>query len=57
VPLDTARAAGQLWDVLHWLQQQPPAGLARAGVAEIWDWALANWRPARIAGQREVRLP
>jgi glutamyl-Q tRNA(Asp) synthetase len=57
VPLDPARAAGQLWDVLCWLQQQPPDELARASVAEIWGWAIANWRPAKIAGQREVRLP
>jgi glutamyl-Q tRNA(Asp) synthetase len=57
VPLDPRRAAGQLCDVLNWLRQQPPAGLERAGIPEIWDWALANWRPARIAGRREVRLP
>jgi glutamyl-Q tRNA(Asp) synthetase len=56
-PLDPARAAGQLWNVLNWLRQDPPAPLAYAGVAEIWDWAIANWRPAKIAGQREVRLP
>ena len=56
VPLDPARAPSQLWDVLNWLQQQPPAALARANVAEIWSWALANWRPDRIAGCREVRL-
>jgi len=57
VPLDPRRAAGQLCDVLTWLQQQPPAELALAGIPEIWEWALANWRPARIAGRREVRLP
>jgi glutamyl-Q tRNA(Asp) synthetase len=57
VPLDPAKAAGQLWNVLNWLQQGPPAPLAYAGVAEIWGWAMANWRPAKIAGQREVRLP
>jgi glutamyl-Q tRNA(Asp) synthetase len=57
VPLDPAQAARQLWSVLDWLRQDPPAPLAHAGVAEIWDWAIANWRPARIAGQSEVRLP
>jgi hypothetical protein len=57
VPLDPAQAVRQLWSVLDWLRQDPPAPLAHAGVAEIWDWAIANWRPARIAGQSEVRLP
>ena len=57
VPLDPERAATQLWEVLNWLQQQPPAGLERAGTRELWNWALANWRPARIAGRRDLRLP
>jgi hypothetical protein len=43
--------------VLNWLRQEPPAPLAYAGVAEIWGWAMANWRPLKIAAQREVRLP
>jgi glutamyl-Q tRNA(Asp) synthetase len=57
VPLDPARASGQLWNVLNWLRQEPPAHLAGASVAEVWDWAIPNWRPAQIAGQRELRLP
>lgn len=57
VPLDPAMAAAQLWHVLNWLRQDPPAPLASSRVAEIWQWAIANWRPAQIAGQREVRLP
>lgn len=57
VPLAADMASRQLWHVLGWLEQAPPAALARAPVAEIWGWALANWRPARLAGQRERRLP
>jgi len=57
VPLAPTRAASQLWDVLSWLRQEPPDALERAGTAELWRWALGNWRPARIAGLREVRLP
>jgi len=57
VPLDPAQASRQLWQVLVWLRQQPPAALECAGTAELWNWALENWRPARIAGLREVRLP
>ncbi len=57
VPLDAGQAASQLWDVLNWLRQEPPDALKRTGTAELWRWALENWRPARIAGLREVRLP
>ncbi|HEY7740524.1 MAG TPA: tRNA glutamyl-Q(34) synthetase GluQRS [Steroidobacteraceae bacterium] len=57
VPLDAGLASRQLWDVLGWLEQEPPAALAGAPVAEIWGWALANWRPARLVGRRERRLP
>ena len=56
-PLAPDRAASQLWEVLSWLRQEPPEALKRAGTAELWRWALENWRPARIAGLREVRLP
>jgi glutamyl-Q tRNA(Asp) synthetase len=56
VPLEPRRAGGQLWQVLNWLGQSPPAALARAPVAEIWAWALPNWRPERLVGRRERRL-
>lgn len=57
VPLNPELASRQLRDVLVWLEQDPPAALAGAPVAEVWDWAFANWRPARLAGSRERRLP
>jgi glutamyl-Q tRNA(Asp) synthetase len=56
VPLAPQHAAAQLWQVLNWLEQAPPAALARAAVAEVWAWALAHWRPARLAGCRERRV-
>jgi glutamyl-Q tRNA(Asp) synthetase len=40
----------QLVAVLDFLRQAPPAGLERAPLREIWQWALANWRPYRFAG-------
>jgi glutamyl-Q tRNA(Asp) synthetase len=46
----------QLWQVLDWLEQAPPPELAAAPVRTIWDWAIPNWRPARLAGRRERRL-
>ncbi len=57
VPLDAGRAGPALWKVLGWLRQEPPAELAGAAVREIWAWALPNWRPERLAGCRELRLP
>ena len=56
VPLAPQDAAAQLWQVLNWLGQTPPATLAQASVAEVWAWALAHWRPERLAGCRERRL-
>ncbi len=56
VPLEPQLASRQLWNVLEWLGQAPPASLARASVAEIWAWALPNWRPERLVGVRERRL-
>ncbi len=40
----------QLVAVLDFLRQAPPAGLERAPLREIWQWALDNWRPCRLAG-------
>ena len=57
LPLDSHAAPQQLWKVLSWLEQQPPPELERATVREIWAWAIPNWKPARIAGLRERRLP
>lgn len=56
VPLAADAAPRQLWEVLDWLEQEPPAALMGAPVGDIWRWALANWRPARLAGLRERRL-
>ena len=57
VPLNADRAASALWEALCLLRQESPAQLAGAAVREIWAWALPNWRPERLAGCRELRLP
>ena len=36
------------------LQQGPPAKLASASLAGIWDWAFENWDIARLRGQTEI---
>jgi glutamyl-Q tRNA(Asp) synthetase len=57
LPLDSAGPAVQLVLALSLLGQDPPAGLARASIREVWDWALPNWRPAALRGLREVPAP
>jgi len=57
VPLEPGRAPSQLCRALGWLGMEPPGGLERTNVSEIWSWALPNWQEARLAGRRACRLP
>ena len=57
LPLAAEAAPQQLWQVLSWLEQSPPPELARTSVRELWAWAIPNWKPVRLAGLRERRLP
>ena len=38
------------------LQQDPPAELAHADLAEIWAWAGANWRTKPLVGLTSVSI-
>jgi len=42
----------QLVAVLEFLRQGPPVELARAPLAEVWQWASAHWLPGRFAGMK-----
>jgi glutamyl-Q tRNA(Asp) synthetase len=42
--------ARQAVAALEFLGQEPPAGLARGGIAEVWGWAVMHWHPERVAG-------
>ncbi|MDP3512739.1 MAG: tRNA glutamyl-Q(34) synthetase GluQRS [Sulfuritalea sp.] len=42
--VDKARPGPLLCAALEFLGQQPPAELCGASVAELWTWAVANWR-------------
>jgi glutamyl-Q tRNA(Asp) synthetase len=53
--LTVAEAPVRLWQTLRFLGQEPPAVLAAGGIAEIWNWALANWRTERIPTRRSIR--
>ncbi len=46
--LDSANAAATLVRALAFLGQTPPAALARASLAEVWQWARGHWNFAAI---------
>lgn len=46
--LDLDRPVSLLYRSLVFLGQRPPADLARSGLQEFWDWAIANWRLDRV---------
>jgi glutamyl-Q tRNA(Asp) synthetase len=71
IPVPTLRSSGTLrsshrpellevsqalTSTLTHLSQTPPPELARAPIKDVWEWAVANWRPQALAGRMEVRL-
>lgn len=56
LPVDSRRAGAALFDALRLLLQSPPHELARAGVAEIWDWAVEYWKPERLKGVARLSI-
>jgi glutamyl-Q tRNA(Asp) synthetase len=48
--VDTALPALTLAHVLEFLGHPPPAGLRGADLAELWDWAIGNWRREQLPG-------
>ena len=46
--IDAARPLPALVAALEFLGQRPPADLARASVQTLWQWALENWRLAKV---------
>ena len=48
--LSHSAPAAQAVAALEFLRQAPPAALARAPLAEVWQWATAHWRPERLTG-------
>jgi glutamyl-Q tRNA(Asp) synthetase len=50
--VDPAAPGPALVAALDFLGQAPPPELARAGLAEIWQWALGAWRLERVPRRR-----
>jgi glutamyl-Q tRNA(Asp) synthetase len=55
VPLDPVHASQWLLLALRLLCQRPPTGLAKATVAETWQWARECWEIQRLRGCDELR--
>jgi glutamyl-Q tRNA(Asp) synthetase len=53
--LSRSSESSQVVAALEFLRQAPPAGLDRAPLGEVWQWAAAHWQPKRIAGMRSGR--
>ncbi|GMR17285.1 MAG: tRNA glutamyl-Q(34) synthetase GluQRS [Gammaproteobacteria bacterium] len=52
--IPTTRPGPPLVAALAALGQQPPPRLAAAPIAEIWSWAVENWRVQALAGQQHI---
>jgi glutamyl-Q tRNA(Asp) synthetase len=54
--VDQAQRAAVLDRVLHFLGHAPPAGLAGAGIAGLWQWAVTNWQRERLPRARTIAV-
>ncbi len=54
IPLEEPRPL--LLAGLRALRQEPPPGLETASLAEIWQWAIANWSPNFLVGVTAVSI-
>ena len=53
-PIDPGVPLPALLAALCFLGQRPPDDLARADVATLWQWAIANWRRGRVPRTRAI---
>jgi len=51
--LDNDRAGENLYRCLAFLNQSPPANLAKTTVHDVWQWAEENWRAEHLTGLRK----
>ena len=56
VRVDTGQALPQLLTVLSMLGLPVPAVLARATLAEVWDWAIGNWDVEWVPKRLNLRV-
>jgi glutamyl-Q tRNA(Asp) synthetase len=51
-PIERARASATVAQALEFLGHEPPRGLERASVQDIWSWAREHWRLHRVPRAR-----
>ena len=56
LPLDLTAIPEVLVSTLTHLSQAPPPDLAHSSIKDVWNWAVAHWRPQALAGRNEIRL-
>ena len=56
-PVDPDRPVPALAAALVFLGQRPPDDLARAPLADFWEWALRSWNLARVPRVRSAPVP
>ena len=55
-PLNISLAAPQLVEALRFLGQQPPPAIKNAALADVWYWAIANWKQDCVSKQRKIMV-
>ncbi len=55
--VDQANPAATLDHVLRFLGHAPPAELAGAGVAGLWQWAVENWQRESLPRASSITVP
>jgi len=55
-PVDVSQPAATLIRVLDFLQQQPPAELAKRDVRTVLDWAVKHWDAKKLQGMKTLHV-
>ncbi|MGQ0580233.1 MAG: tRNA glutamyl-Q(34) synthetase GluQRS [Betaproteobacteria bacterium] len=55
--VDPSHPTATLERVLRFLGHTPPAGLAAAGIAELWQWAVRNWQREGLPRVASITVP
>ena len=53
-PINLTKKSETLWQVLNFLQQQPPLDLRDENLQNTWRWAHENWRIEKLIGMNTL---
>jgi glutamyl-Q tRNA(Asp) synthetase len=56
IPLDLSAVPRAITSTLTLLSQAPPPDLGLASVKDVWNWAVAHWRPQALEGKSRAPL-